>query len=299
MTIDLLLLLMMKLALPAQAVQDACECPDIIQSTTDQIRSMATCCKIKPDRQAWKLTSGKFKNKGTVTYQLLDAEPDKGSWEFTEAPSTARSFRTPAIDQLFYIEDPDGMVLELEGLVSRNVFRARKKENEPKQLWKKRKIDALGDQLWIVNSKFERHPRTNRDLVLTAMAANTLKLKGLYSQISLVNGDCWKTKSKNDEDCTETHGDRVDAEDVNRNNVMNEFTKQRRRRQNRRGKNKSKLKLFSTAGGDKYTDAWERFPVQATDDWDFQKDMTENECEEKLKDFNIHWVHVLANFKIF
>ena len=43
------------------------------------------------------------------------------------------------------------------------------------------------------------------------------------------------------------------------------------------------MKLFSTAGGDKYTDAWERFPVQATDDWDFQKDMTENECEEKLK----------------
>ena len=43
------------------------------------------------------------------------------------------------------------------------------------------------------------------------------------------------------------------------------------------------MKLFSTAGGDKYTDAWERFPVQATDDWDFQKDMTINECEEKLK----------------
>ena len=55
----------------------------------------------------------------------------------------------------------------------------------------------------------------------------------LYSQISLVNGDCWK--SKNDEDCTETHGDRVDTEDVNQNKVMNEFTKERRRHQNRRG----------------------------------------------------------------
>ena len=49
------------------------------------------------------------------------------------------------------------------------------------------------------------------------------------------------------------------------------------------GKNKSKLKLFSTAGNDKYTDAWERFPVQATDDWDFQKDMSENECNKKLE----------------
>ena len=40
--------LVMKLALPAQAAQDACECPEIIEATTDQIRSMASCCKIKP-----------------------------------------------------------------------------------------------------------------------------------------------------------------------------------------------------------------------------------------------------------
>ena len=43
------------------------------------------------------------------------------------------------------------------------------------------------------------------------------------------------------------------------------------------------MKLFSPAGKDKYTDAWERFPVQATDNWDFQKDMTQNECEKKLE----------------
>ena len=73
--------------------------------------------------------------------------------------------------------------MELKNLASRNVSRARKKENEPKQLWKKRKIDGAGDQLWIVNSKFEKHPKTNQDLVLTAMGANTLKLKGI-SQIS-------------------------------------------------------------------------------------------------------------------
>ena len=50
------------------------------------------------------------------------------------------------------------------------------------------------------------------------------------------------------------------------------------------GKNKSKLKTwYIDAGNEKYTDAWERFPVQATEDWAFQKDMTEIECEEKLK----------------
>ena len=38
----------MKLALPAQAVQDACECPEVIKTAADQIRSMASCCKIKP-----------------------------------------------------------------------------------------------------------------------------------------------------------------------------------------------------------------------------------------------------------
>ena len=51
--------------------------------------------------------------------------------------------------------------------------------------------------------------------------------------MSPVDGDCWK--SKNDEDCTETRGDRVDAEDVNRNKVMNQFTKERRKHQDRRG----------------------------------------------------------------
>ena len=69
--------------------------------------------------------------------------------------------------------------MEFENLNSRNVFRARKQENQPKQLWKKKRIDALGNHEWIVNSEFERHPRTNEDLVLTAMGSNTLKLKGI------------------------------------------------------------------------------------------------------------------------
>ena len=39
----------MKLAMPAQAArQDACECPDVIETTAEQIKSMGSCCKIKP-----------------------------------------------------------------------------------------------------------------------------------------------------------------------------------------------------------------------------------------------------------
>ena len=38
----------MKLALPAQARQDACECPDVIESTADEIRARSACCQMKP-----------------------------------------------------------------------------------------------------------------------------------------------------------------------------------------------------------------------------------------------------------
>ena len=55
----------------------------------------------------------------------------------------------------------------------------------------------------------------------------------LDSQISLVNGDCWK--GTDDDDCNELHGKPVESEDVNQNKVMKEFTKERRRHQNRRG----------------------------------------------------------------
>ena len=69
--------------------------------------------------------------------------------------------------------------MQLENLALRNVFRTAKQENKTKQHWKKRRIDGAGDHFWIVNSRFERNPRTNRDLVLTAMGAGTLKLKGI------------------------------------------------------------------------------------------------------------------------
>ena len=69
------------------------------------------------------------------------------------------------------------MVLEFANLTSRNVFRARKQENKPKQLWKKRKIDGAGAYWWIVNSQVD-------NLFLTAMGGDqvggdTLKLKGI------------------------------------------------------------------------------------------------------------------------
>ena len=74
--------------------------------------------------------------------------------------------------------------MEFGNLARRNVFRARKQKDKPKQLWKKRKIDGAGDHFWIVNSKFERNPETGRDLVLTAMGGDTLKLKGIQQSQS-------------------------------------------------------------------------------------------------------------------
>ena len=132
------------------------------------------------DRQAWKLTSaGKFKNKAIDQYQLFDADQ---VWKFTKFnPPENRNFRIQDKDQLYYIETPDNKVLQRRGKNFRQVFRTDKKENEPKQLakqlWKKRKID--GKHFWIVNSNFEQNPKNNKDLVLTAMGANNLKLKGI------------------------------------------------------------------------------------------------------------------------
>ena len=126
------------------------------------------------DKQAWKLTSAnKFKNKATEEYQLED-----GHWKFTKYnPPENRDFRIQANEQEFYIETPDNKVLQRTGKKFGNVVKKAKKEGEAKQLWKKKPID--GNHFRIQSSNFETNPKTTKDMVLTALGANKLGLRGI------------------------------------------------------------------------------------------------------------------------
>ena len=118
-------------------------------------------------------SANKFKNKATEEYQLED-----GPWKFTKYnPPENRDFRIQANEQEFYIETPDNKVLQRTGKKFGNVVKKAKKEGEAKQLWKKKPID--GNHFRIQSSNFETNPKTTKDMVLTALGANKLGLRGI------------------------------------------------------------------------------------------------------------------------